>query len=486
MKKPTYKALKVFRTAFGVSLLSVSLSGKLHADSSLPFIGLKSNACKVNKVNSVLDGGFLTDEACEILFVRPPSFGTLKSIELSPSTNVSKCNATNTVNAAQIANLVFMEEYSSIKNVLEKKLKDAKEAGNIALVSSIQEKLDNANEMLDVFKTSVEVQESAIDYASSKYGGPIRLQLKYYWSELVEKYRKANPNFTEVKALPITKGYLSYDMSNPLENATSLGRNPVIDLLKTSLPMAKKSISDLDSLGDISLLRKHNTKGPTAELLRDVGVLQVNLNLLGICPFLDGGEQSSPLAGFTPAFTYHFPVATSSLFNVELKAEYLAGAVTELAEKGVVNSAELASALSKFENQIFKNENSKIENDASIVSEESRSKAKKRLLSYIANSALRNLGVLVKAIPRSNSQDVVTQGSGCGYLGRKACVYNYQISKSAPNWVEIAQKIQDQLNTQGSGSADSQVLFYEVGTMLFVPHKDLPKLEKKYSTTKAD
>ena len=484
---------KVLKAAIGFSIAASSIAGNVHADVGLPYIGIKASSCKVKGIDTVLDGGYLTDEKCNTLFVRPPKFGEARLSAYSSTTNLSKCDRINASNAAQLGNILMVKDYSNQQLKLNDELRKALAEGSSEAVERIKEKLRNVNELLTLFNSSVVSQDEAIEDANSRYGGPVMITLMYHWAKVVDLYREANPQFKAVKPLPITKGYLTHKMSNASAGAMSLGENPVIDIHSTGLPIAQSSSSDSDS--EDLLSASQDTSNSTAALMEGTANLGLELSLLGLCPYknmksselFNGTVTESPVAYLTPNFTYFYPVASKSIYKVSINPVSLGEAVIALRKKGqgLVQSMDLANVLSENEGQIFEEVSTSDIGGSDGVSEETKKQAKQHLLDYIANSVLRNIGTLVDTLSNSSShriywKETVHATRSCGFLGWDRCRYSYKVTKSKPNWAKIAKEIEKQLNTTRTASSESQNTYQIAGTMAFVPPEEIPKLEKEY------
>lgn len=493
---------KILRNGSYISILASLVTGSAMADVGLPYIGMKAKNCKVKAIDTVLDGGYLTDENCNTLYVRPPKYGEARLTAYSPTTNLRKCERINASNAAQLGNIKLVQEYSKKQLDLKNEILEGVATGQS--IEDAKNKLKEVNELLTIFNNSVVSQDEAIEDANSRYGGPVMITLAYHWAEIIEQYRVSNPGFKAVKPLPITKGYLTHQMKRSDENAVTLGEQPVIKIHKSGLPLQTSkpgSTDDSDDNFNNLLTGSPATEEATSTLMEGSANLGIELSLLGLCPYtdlessemFDGTASKSPVAYLTPNFTYYYPVASKSIYKVSINPASIGDAVVELRKKGkgVVESMDLANVLAAKDSEIFTEVSTGDLGGTDGVSPEAKKQAKKHLLDYIANTVLRSVGTLVDTLSRSSDyRDHWTETRrgrrSCGFLGLSRCSYSYQVKKSKPNWNKIAKAIEGQINTSRSASSETQRTYQIPGTMAFVPPEQLPKLEEKYQIRKKE
>lgn len=149
------------------------------AGSTLPYIGPQSEICSVVRPTAmgVLDAGYETDEACKIVFVKPPVLGefNMNSPLFLQSHDCENRNYT----------LKVLEE-SYRKQIAGKSIEELDK-----IVTRYRQVVDN-------------VRSHGSDVGHVQVNGVAQLK----WNEIVRAYQKENPE-KEVRALPISIGLLS-------------------------------------------------------------------------------------------------------------------------------------------------------------------------------------------------------------------------------------------------------------------------------------
>jgi hypothetical protein len=466
------------------------------ANTGLPYIGERPRPCQVNVPRAeALDGGYLTDEACTTIYVKPPQFGAARMSSHSRTLNLDNCEGINDLNRIQIKAIQDIRKVEMQMQEAQAKLS----------VNPTEDLLNRIKEMTKLVNSAMELERSMRSYLDSKkseVGGSVTVTLDNLWGQIVEKYKVLNSpslNGLVVERMPINAAFLSYDMVRQSEDLAlggiSTALSPVIQTTKTTLPVRLPPAMDPSKRSDGEL---PDSMAPpvSAYAFGNSASITMVLSLLGLCPYtgissplrLPGTE--SLVSYLTPNVTYFYPVASKSFYKVKINASALASAVVQSYQKAnVVDASRLAQLLSGGSSLAFEEQSSQDVRGAQSLTPEQKQTIKGQLITYVTEAVLKNIGNLIGALKESsdyqNSNTEVHRGSRCHgkWFWRRCHNYTYEVVVKTPNWDAIARKVESILNAS-SGTVTSNQSTYEYSdTMAFIPPEEIIKIRNQRQET---
>lgn len=341
--------------------LSVATIASKVALASLPYIGPDKKACLINQPNSVaiskIDAGYLTDENCTTLFIKPPVIGKLQDARVEETLLAGFCSSLNSV--IEFANELFMLKIETEKedaSLLERLKKSSSQEERASILKELN---DNA----EILKVALRHLSDLIDLINEQdrpnVAATLTGNLLLNQNSIISAYGAANPHMS-VKALPLQAGIIDaqiYSQNSAAEDdfnifdklsargviSSRVGGLKVSELKRQSEATFGKSLPFPDFISNLS---------GESKLMGQATSVQLVMNTFGYCAshFKKGGSTANARLWtyLAPSYTYFYPVQTKSLYSIELnKPEIFQIVKNKFLEKGTaLNTFDIYSALS--------------------------------------------------------------------------------------------------------------------------------------------
>lgn len=265
----------------------------------LPYMGPdKASNCRVQQpLNAPEDGGYLTDESCEIVYVKPPSLGRLTFISATKTVLAQACPS----KSAHAAKMFEREKE------LYKLSGSAYEAESATLKQ--------------FYKSFFELQN---------WGATMNISASFdlNWHSLIRKYRAANPQIANIEPLPIELStitifpVLENNADHPLAKL-NLDRPAYFALSALRIDHEQALAIPAFLRSSINSCTSTERNGDCAEsyLVGQSASAKISLSFPQTCVLMDEKNQFHPnsAAGYIAAtYTYFFKVESKAFYQVEV------------------------------------------------------------------------------------------------------------------------------------------------------------------------
>ena len=391
------------------------------ASTKLPYVGPKAITCEIKRPSGEFakrDAGYETDEACKIIYVKPPLLGHF---------NMNKINLLRTNDCAvrNSATEVLAKSYYE-----ETKNKTSAQIGKIT---------DQYNE------TFSKLWDYGYDKAYLQATGYATLD----WQVLVQNYQDINPNMV-VKALPISVGLLTMNKKNPFDlNQIAVEEDDTILSLRSlglELPSFPDDAVNWPVPDFLRSLIKPGSDRPV--LMGQTTSLELKLNLAGTCSFYDktGLVNKDPSSYISANYTYFYPVQTDAAFSVNWDDSVLEAKLLEVAKKygGKVTAAQLSSEIADkniFTIQVNPGAFSEIEAGERLYKE-----FKDDVLEYASELVLQQISQSVVSVIEDSTynEDVVYETRSCRkrlLRSKKCSTHRYVVTNKRIDWGQVRENL---------------------------------------------
>ncbi len=297
--------MKLWQQMLILGALAVGVARTGHA---LPYYGPSlKHPCKVNqpdpKKYGDLDAGYLTNEDCTTIYVKPPLVGSMVMNEpnfMYPEQR-GDCEAMDTA-------LKYLQRW------YERAFRSHRQ--NVVAIDR-----DYTTQLNDI-----------VNYGSTDAYSRITGQISLQWSKLVQAYQDANAGSREtVKQLPILIGVLTGTQEGVVSYGSMINIQNLVNATKTNIVSQKffglQLPNDLRSSDRFPIPPELENYGGHDDpvIMGQSLAFELELNRSGTCAILNGQTElaEDPLADFAATYTYFYPLQTDALISVTYKASNL-------------------------------------------------------------------------------------------------------------------------------------------------------------------
>lgn len=278
---------------------------------ALPYVGPDKKPCNVNEPTGEfleINAGYITDENCENIYVKPPTVGNLYL---------------NEDHFFEQSTLSYCKMSTKMRDII---------ASNEAKGS---QESDNPDPMVPIRYFEIAARaEAARNKLINTLGtvATVAGRVNLGWASIVNEYKRLNPG-KSVLQLPITFGAMSFEeiRYSDLEDDIYTNRqNKMVNRLVTSSAQVN---SGVDALLNNLLPSNYGVLFANHYLMGQTGAFTVDLSLSGLCAMMDenGRITRGVASNFNPTYTYVYPVETKSLFDVSINIDSLKPKMQEIA-----------------------------------------------------------------------------------------------------------------------------------------------------------
>ncbi len=301
---------------------------------ALPYYGPSlKKPCQVNRPDSKkyrdIDAGYLTNEDCTTIYVKPPLVGSMVM------------NAPNFMFPEQRGDCEAMDAgLKYLQRWYERELRDRHQ--NPAAINR-----EYNNQLTDI-----------VNYGSNDAYSRITGQISLQWSNLVQAYRDANVgSHKTVKQLPILIGVLTGTEDGVAGYGSMVNITDLVDATKTSIVSQKffglQLPNDLISSDRFPIPPELENYGGHDDpiIMGQSLAFELELNRSGTCALLNGETRlaQDPMGDFAATYTYFYPLQTDALLSVTYNSSHLQKKLAAILKEynGHIDVAELQAAFKK-------------------------------------------------------------------------------------------------------------------------------------------
>lgn len=283
-----------------------------------PFLGKSTCPVHVNVPTEAnlleLDNGFLLDQACSTIYVRPPVRGKFQLSGIAKSGSLGLCSAYNNIHKA-------------FTNVNAQLVSASSPGGDISKIPELLTVNDALWQQLGKFDDVPGLTGAAL--------------LSIEWAKLTKSYHDLNPDL-QVRPIPLSGSYLTYaakgadapTVASVLSTLENQERLPA--LISAKIPGLKPI--------DLNVSLESPSTDPSLLFGESLGG-QIVLSLHGACPFyngkdvtLNGDAMESLYPYIVSNVQYFYPVQISSSYKIEVNADVVADWLSSVLVEGTTFS----------------------------------------------------------------------------------------------------------------------------------------------------
>lgn len=276
-----------------------------------------------------IDNGYLRDESCNVVFVKPPTRGDFKLSGIAKSGSLDLCGAYANTRATLES---VSKQYLAAVNAGDVN----KAVGFVALEDSVFQLLKKYNDVEGITASGL---------------------MSAQWNELVQAYSAANPKL-QVRAMPLIGSYLTYTAKGADADAVSAALKSLSDPKDQMSALISSKIPGLKPV-DLGLSLESPSGDPTLLFGSSLSG-QLILNLHGACPYYKGGkitikdgtEVSSLYPYIVSNVQYFYPVRAQSGYRIQYDADIVADWVsTVITNNGTFSNRQVTDKLFSLQGQ---------------------------------------------------------------------------------------------------------------------------------------
>jgi len=432
-------------------LTTVPIVGQVsESQAGVPYLGITKAGlkCEVKQLASTevlarTDAGYLTDEDCQTIFVKPPVEGEIE-IDHILSPKKMFCAGKN-------------RQLQALNQWNEKAIKGAN------------------NDPQFLAKIAEQYQEALEDIYGSDdrtYGGTLSGTLNLRWGRLVEAYRKLNPDKT-VRPLPIRIGLFNSQIVSDTGKGGSGQVNSHILRMTTNGLTLRPDSGDADPF--LSEIAKKLAAGYKTTIMGQAISTSMDLSLGAICSLdSDKTEQNGKAALFNGTYTYFYPVQTQAFFKINWgPSERLALALTESIQKngGKLTPEDFTKSIDQYSGYTV------TINDGILPGtgegEKLREEMEGELKELVADQVLSLIASRIDTIINDSTVTSYETRHHTHCRGRwifKKCrTSSYTVAVQTVDWSSVQTKISSAMSGGSSAGANKYLSFYMMDTSVFKP-----------------
>ena len=297
----------------------------------------------IRRPMNINDNGYLIDRDCDIIYVKPPVFGTKRTAGMLPTTRLNLCKSINADHRSIAVSAEQREAYGKlIRELTTEKLELGTSPSRIEEIDQQIRRYEEAIDYLNVYEDKV-VQ--SLSDKEKDVGLIAQFTMHLEWSKLVEDYERINPNY-KVFALPLKSADVSANITNKSLTSQVIGTRqlkavnditikgtPVSVDLEAKLSPASSKEGNMLFNGSLAALVEYNNLGACAMMDKNINV--------------PGKNYSAVLS---TNLTYFYPAHLGYGYRIKFDTDELVKILTgKLTQKGTINSEEVVSYLTEAE-----------------------------------------------------------------------------------------------------------------------------------------